>query len=137
MTPSLLTLLQAAADTAAHAGRRSPWSPFPGFLPLFVIFVVIIAQRPATRLRRKGAVSPETAIARDQIGMTTADERRFERLLRQGLIREGPTPGTYYYDAAGQRAKMRRTLPIVLGIVVALFAVILGVAWWIAQRRAP
>ena len=44
--------------------------------------------------------------------MTKADERRFERLLRQGLIREGPAPGTYYYDAVGQRAKVRRTLPI-------------------------
>lgn len=137
MTPSLLTLLQAAADTAAHAGRRSHWSPVPSFLPLFVIFIVLIAQRPATRLRRQGAVSPETALPRDRIGMTKADERRFERLLRQGLIREGPTPGTYYYDAAGQRAKMRRTLPIVLGVVVALSAVMVGVAWWIAQRRAP
>jgi hypothetical protein len=135
MTLSFLPLLQAAADTAARAGRRSPWSPFPGFLPLFVIFVVIIAQRPATRLRRKGAVSPETALPRDQIGMTKADERRFARLLRQGLIREGPTPGTYYYDAAGQRAKMRRALPTVLGLVVALAAVIFGVAWWIARRR--
>jgi hypothetical protein len=137
MTPSLLTLLQAAADTAAHAGRRPNWSPFGSFLPLFVILLVIIAQRPATRLRRKGAVSPETALPRDQIGMTKADERRFERLLRQGLIREGPTPDTYYYDAAGQRAKMRRTLPVVLGLLVALLAVIAGVAWWIARRRAP
>jgi hypothetical protein len=137
MTSSLLTLVQAAADTAAHAGRRSHWSPFPGFLPLFLVVFVVIAQRPATRLRRKGAVSPETALPRDQIGMTNADERRFERLLRQGLIREGPTPGTYYYDAAGQRAKMRRTLPIVLVLVVALSAVIFGVAWWIGGRRAP
>jgi hypothetical protein len=137
MTPSLLTLLQAAADTAAHAGRRSHWSPFPAFLPLFVIFIVIIAQRPATRLRRKGAVSPETALRRDEIGMTKADERRFERLLRQGLIREGPTPGTYYYDAAGQRAKMRRTLPLLLGLVVVLGAVIVGLAWRTARRGAP
>ena len=136
MTPSLLTLLQAAADTAAHAGRRSHWSPFPSFLPLFVIFVMIIAQRPATRLRRKGAVSPETALPRDQIGMTKGDERRFERLLRQGLIREGPTPGTYYYDAAGQRAKMRRALPLVLVLVLALVAVLFGVAWWSAHRSA-
>jgi hypothetical protein len=137
MTPSLLPLLRAAADTAAHAGRRSHWSPVPSLLPLFVIFIVIVAQRPATRLRRKGAVSPETALPRDQIGMTKADQRRFERLLEQGLIREGPTPGTYYYDAAGQRAKMRRTLPIVLGVIVVLSAVIFGVAWWLAQRRAP
>ena len=137
MTPSLLTLLQAAADTAAHAGRRSHWSPLPSLLPLFVIFIVVIAQRPATRLRRKGAVSPETALPRDQIGMTKADERRFDRLLRQGLIREGPTPGTYYYDAAGQRAKMRRTLPIVLGLIAAVVVVTFGVVWWIAQRRAP
>jgi len=136
MTPSLSTLLQAAADTAAHASRRSHWSPVPSFLPLFVIFVVIIAQRPATHLRRKGAVSPETAIPRDQIGMTKADERRFDRLLREGLIREGPTPGTYYYDAAGQRAKMRRTLPIAIGIVVVLSVAILGLTWWLAQRRA-
>ena len=137
MTPSLLALLQSAADTAAHTGRRVPWSPFPGFLPLFVIFMVIIAQRPATRLRRKGAVSPETALPRDQIGMTKGDERRFERLLRQGLIREGPRPGTYYYDAAGQRAKMRRTLPILLGVVVALSAVVFGIAWWVGQRGTP
>ena len=136
MTPSLLTLVQAAADTAAHAGRRSHWSAFPPFLPLFVILLVVVAQRPATRLRRKGAVSPETALPRHEIGMTQADERRFERLLRQGLIREGPTPGTYYYDAAGQRAKMRRTLPIVLGLVVVLFAVILGLTWWVAQPHA-
>jgi len=137
MTPSFLTLLQAAADTTAHAGRRSLWSPVPSFLPLFAIFIVIVAQRPATRLRRKGAVSPETALPRDQIGMTKADERRFERLLREGVIHEGPTPGTYYYDAAGQRAKMRRALPIVLGLVLALLAVILGVAWWTAHRRMP
>lgn len=136
MTHSYLALLQAAADTTARTGRRSPWSPVPPFLPLFMIVIVVLAQRPATHLRRKGAVSPESALPRDRIGMTTADERRFERLLRQGVIREGPTPGTYYYDAAGQRAKMRRTLPLVLALVAALCAVSVGFAWWIAHRRA-
>lgn len=108
-------------------------SLFPTFLPLFVIFIVIIARRPATRLRKRGAVSPETAQPLDDL--RGGDEARLRRLVREGVVRETPD-GRYYYDAAGQRALMRARLPWMIALLVTLFAVSIALGLWLG-RRAP
>ena len=103
---------------------------FPLF-PIFVIFIIIIARRPAIRLRQKGAVSPETAIPQEELSV--GDQRRFDRLLRQGIIREG-APGRYYYDADGQRAKMKQVLPLLIGLILLFALIAVGIGWWASGR---
>ena len=108
-------------------------SLFPTFLPLFVIFIVIIARRPAIKLRKRGAVSPETAQPLDDL--RGGDEARLRRLVQQGVV--GATPdGRYYYDAAGQRALLRTRLPWLIGLLVVLFAISIALGLWLG-RRAP
>jgi hypothetical protein len=108
-------------------------SLFPTFLPLFVIVIVMIARRPAIRLRKRGAVSPETAQPLDDL--RGGDEMRLRRLVDQGVVRATPD-GRYYYDAAGQRALLRARLPLLIGLLVTLFAISIALGLWLG-RRAP
>src|SRR3954471_1390660 len=103
--------------------RRPPARPFrsvpivmnysPPFLPLFLILIIVVQRRPATRLRRRGAVSAETALPLEE--MSAGDQRRFQRLMTEGVIKEG-APGRYYYDKAAVDAKVRARMPLLLGL---------------------
>ena len=104
----------------------------PTFLPLFVVFIIVIARRPALMLRRRGAVTPETA--QPLADLRAGDRRRLERLVARGVIREA-APGTYYYDRAGEHARMRRQLPIALGLVVVAAALALAILYLERLRR--
>ncbi|HEX8848389.1 MAG TPA: hypothetical protein VF761_02560 [Gemmatimonadaceae bacterium] len=89
----------------------------PTWIALLAVFIVIISRRPIDILRRRGAVSPETAQPLDDI--SAADRRRLERLMAQGLVREA-SPGRYYFDRATERARFRQRAPWLLGLVVLL-----------------
>jgi hypothetical protein len=106
-------------------------SIFPIFISLFVILLVVLSRRPATLLRRRGAISPDTAQPLDDL--RSNDRRRLDLLVRQGVIREAG-PGRYYHDLAGERARMRRKMPwmIALIIVLAIIAIAFGV--WEGRR---
>ena len=106
-------------------------SLFPTFLPLFVIFLVVIMRRPVRMLKRRGAVSPETA--QPMADLKRGDEARLHRLVGQGVVRETPD-GRYYYDAAGQRALLRARMPLLIALLVALFAGSILLGWWLSQR---
>lgn len=109
-------------------------SLFPSLVPLFIVLIIIIARRPATLLRRRGAVSAETAQPLTDADLRSGDRARLERLVRQGVVREA-APGAYYYDQVGERARMRRQLPILLAIIAALLLVLLALTVW-GPRRA-
>ena len=108
-------------------------SLFPAFLPLFAVFLIILMRRPATMLRRRGAVSLETA--QPLADLRQRDEARLRRLVHQGVVRATPD-GRYYYDAAGQRALMRSRLPLMIVLLVTVFAVAMALGLWLG-RRAP
>ena len=61
-------------------------STFPLFIPLFVIILVVLSRRPATLLRRRGAISPDTAQPLDDLSAN--DRRRLNLLISQGVVRE-------------------------------------------------
>jgi hypothetical protein len=106
-------------------------SLFPAFLPLFVVFLVVVMRRPARLLKRRGAVSLETA--QPMADLKPGDEARLHRLVNQGVVRETPD-GRYYYDAAGQRALMRARMPLLVTLLVALFAGSILLGWWLGRR---
>ena len=106
-------------------------STFPLFIPLFVIILVVLSRRPATLLRRRGAISPDTAQPLDDLSPN--DRRRLNLLISQGVVREA-APGRYYHDVEGERARMRRKLPWLLAMVVILAIIAIALGWWEAHR---
>ena len=98
----------------------------PSFVPLLFILFVVILRRPAIALRRRGAISPATAVPLAE--MSASYRRRFTRLVARGVIREA-APGTYYYDAAGQWALFRKRLPLILAVLGTAFAISLALAY--------
>lgn len=106
----------------------------PLYLPLFVIIIVVLSRRPANMLRRRGAISPETAQPLDDL--KPSDRQRLERLIAAGVVREA-APGRYYHDLAGERARMRRKMPWLLGLVVILAIVAIALGWYDAHHVRP
>ena len=109
-------------------------SLFPIYLPLFVIFFIVISRRPANILRRRGAISPDTAQPLDDL--KASDRQRLDRLIAAGVVREA-TPGRYYHDVAGERARMRRKMPWLLGLIVILGIVAIALGWYAAHHVRP
>ena len=105
-------------------------SYFPTFFPFFVVIVLVLTRRPINLLRRRGAVSPETAQRVDDL--SAGDRRRFEQWKAQGIIREAE-PGHFYYDAAAERARARTRVPWLVALGVALLAI----ALWLYLRQPP
>ena len=109
-------------------------SLLPAYLPLFVIIVIILARRPATLLRRRGAISPDTAQSLDDLSAN--NRRRLDKLVAQGVVREA-TPGRYYHDLEGERARMRRKLPWLIALIVVLAIVAIALGWWASDHVPP
>jgi len=107
---------------------------FPTLLPLFVIFIMVIARRPANMLRRRGAISPETA--QPLADLKPADRQRLDRLIASGVVREA-APGLYYHDVAGERERMRRKTPWLLGLALLLAIVAIALGWYAAHQVRP
>lgn len=101
---------------------RTNW--IPTFLPLFVVLLIILSRRPLDILRRRGAISPGTAVPVDD--MSPSDRRRLDRLVAQGLVKEA-TPGRFYFDREAELERMRRKRPIMITLIVvlAILAVVL------------
>lgn len=108
-------------------------SLFPSLLPLFVVVLVVAMRRPATMLRRRGAVSADTA--QPLTDLRGRDEQRLRRLVDQGVVRATPD-GRYYYDAEGQRALLRARLPLMIVLLVALFACAMALGLWLSRSPA-
>lgn len=109
-------------------------SIFPAYLPILVIIVVVMARRPATLLRRRGAISADTA---QPLGDLSAnDRRRLDRLIAQGVVREAG-PGLYYHDLAGERARMRRRMPWMIALIVVLAIVAIALGWYESHHVRP
>ncbi len=104
-------------------------SSFPTLFPLFAIFIIIILRRPAHMLKRRGAISAETAQRLDDI--KPSDRRRLDNLVARGIIREA-SPGQYYFDLEAERAQSRMLRPWLVGAVVVLGLVALGL-WYFRQ----
>jgi hypothetical protein len=100
---------------------------FPSYLPLFVIILIVVTRRPAHLLRRRGAITAETAQPVDDF--TPRDRQRLDRLVAQGMIRES-SPGRYYSDVESERARMRKKMPWLLGLAVVLILVAIALAWY-------
>lgn len=109
-------------------------SYFPTLLPLFVIFIIVISRRPANMLRRRGAISPETAQPLDDL--KASDRARLDRLIAAGVVREA-APGRYYHDVAAEREKMRARMPWLLGLIVILLIVAVALGWYNAHHVRP
>lgn len=109
-------------------------SYFPTFIPVFVIIIVVLARRPANMLRRRGAVSPETAQPLD--ALSTGDRRRLDRLIASGVVREA-APGLYYHDVAAEQARMRAKMPWLIGLAVILVLVAIALGWYNAHHVGP
>ena len=106
-------------------------SIFPAFFSLLVIFIVVLSRRPATLLRKRGAISPDTAQPLDDLN--PGDRRRLDLLLRQGVVREA-TPGRYYHDLEGERARVRRKMPWMIALIIVLLIVAIALGWWEGQK---
>ena len=110
-------------------------TPFgPSFFPLLLILFVVIRRRPAIKLRRRGAISAATA--QPLTDASVGDRRRLARLIAQGVVREA-APGTYYYDAAGQRAHFMARLPLILAVLATMVILSIALAYWTARGRGP
>ena len=109
-------------------------SYFPTFLPVFVIIIIVIARRPANMLRRRGAITPETAQPLDDL--KAGDRRRLDRLIATGVVREA-APGLYYHDVAADRARVRAKMPLMIGLVVILAIIALALGWYNAHHVRP
>ena len=82
-------------------------------------------------LRRRGAISPETAQSVDD--MSASHRRSLQRYVTQGLIREA-SHGRYYHDAAAERESTRKQLPIIVGLVILLLGVGIATGWWASHN---
>ena len=109
-------------------------SLFPAYLPLLVIIIVVVSRRPANMLRRRGAISPETAQPLDDLN--PRDRQRLERLIASGVVREA-APGTYYHDLAGERERVRRKMPWMVALIVILAIVAIALGWYNAHHVRP
>lgn len=107
---------------------------FPAYLPILVIIIIVISRRPANLLRRRGAISPETAQPLDDL--SAGDRRRLDRLIASGVVREG-APGLYYHDLAGERARVRAKMPWLIGLAVILAVIALALGWYNAHHVGP
>ena len=109
-------------------------SMFPAYFPILVILIIVVSRRPATLLRRRGAISPETA---QPLGDLSAnDRRRLDRLVAQGIVREAG-PGLYYHDLAGERERVRRKMPWLVALIVVLAIIALALGWYESHRVVP
>lgn len=106
-------------------------SMFPIFFSVLVLLMVVVSRRPVTFLRRRGAISPDTAQPLDDL--KPSDRRRLDLLVRQGVVREA-APGRYYHDLAAERARMRRKMPLLIALVIVLAAIAIALGWWEAHR---
>jgi hypothetical protein len=109
-------------------------SLFPVYLPLLVIIIIVAARRPANMLRRRGAISPETAQPLDDL--SAGDRRRLDRLIASGVVREA-APGLYYHDVAAEQARMRAKMPWLIGLAVILLLVAIALGWYNAHHVGP
>lgn len=109
-------------------------SLIPAYVPLLVIIIVVVSRRPANMLRRRGAISPDTAQSLDDL--KPSDRRRLDRLIAAGVVREA-APGRYYHDCAGERQRMRRKMPWLVGLVVILAIVAIALGWYNAHHVRP
>jgi len=107
---------------------------FPAYLPLLVIIIIVVSRRPANILRRRGAISPETAQSLDDLN--PRDRQRLDRLVAAGVVREA-SPGRYYHDLAGERARMRRRMPWMLGLIIILGIVAVALGWYNMHHVRP
>ncbi|HWE41144.1 MAG TPA: hypothetical protein VG432_01470 [Gemmatimonadaceae bacterium] len=109
-------------------------SLFPAYLPLLVIVIIVVARRPANMLRRRGAISPETAQRLDDLN--ERDRRRLDRLIASGVVREA-APSLYYHDVAAERARVRAKMPWLIGLAVILALVAIALGWYNAHHVGP
>ena len=109
-------------------------SLLPVYLPLFVIFIVVVTRRPANMLRRRGAITAETAQPLDDL--KERDRQRLDRLIAAGVVREA-APGRYYYDLAAERARVRRKMPWLVALMVILAIVAIALGWYNAHHVRP
>jgi hypothetical protein len=109
-------------------------SLFPMYLPLLVIIIVVVSRRPANMLRRRGAISPETAQPLDDL--KASDRQRLDRLIAAGVVREA-SPGRYYHDLAGEQARIRRKMPWMLGLIIILGIVAIALGWYNMHHVRP
>jgi len=106
----------------------------PPFLPILLIIIIVASRRPATLLRRRGAISPETAQSLEDLSAN--DRRRLNHLLAQGVVREAG-PGRYYHDVAGERERMRRKMPWLVGLIVVLAIIAFALGWYESHHVGP
>ena len=106
----------------------------PIYISLIAIVIIVLSRRPADMLRRRGAVSPDTAQPLDDI--SPADRRRLERLMAQGLVREA-SPGRYYFDVAAERARLRSRMPWLLALIALLFAAAIVLHYYNTRSAPP
>jgi hypothetical protein len=109
-------------------------SLFPAYLPLLVIIIVVVSRRPANMLRRRGAISAETAQPLDDL--KPRDRQRLDRLIASGVVREA-APGLYYHDLAAERARMRAKMPWLVGLALILAIVAVALGWYNAHHVRP
>lgn len=109
-------------------------SYFPSYLPFFVFVVIILARRPAHMLRKRGAITPETAQSLDDL--RPRDRARLDRLIAQGVVREA-APGQYYYDISAERARMKQRAPWLVAVAVALGVLAVALSYFANHRVTP
>ena len=109
-------------------------SYFPTFFPVLVIIIVVLTRRPANMLRRRGAISPETAQPLDDL--KEGDRRRLDRLIASGVVREA-SPGLYYHDVAAEQARVRAKMPWLIGLAVLLAIIAIALGWYNADHVGP
>jgi ADP-ribosylglycohydrolase len=86
------------------------------------------------QFRARGAVSRNTAVPLDAVGVTI-DRRAFEYLLEEAVIREAD-PGRFYLDEETIRARERRkqrARPLLL--IVAVVLAVVALALVVSMRR--
>lgn len=110
------------------------YSYFPNYLPLLVFVIILVARRPAHTLRKRGAITPETAQALDDL--KPRDRGRLDRLMAQGVVRE-VTPGRYYYDMSTERARMKQRVPWLIAVAVALGVLAIALSYFARHRVTP
>ena len=109
-------------------------SLLPIYLSLLVIIIVAGSRRPANMLRRRGAISPETAQPLDDL--KPSDRQRLQRLIARGVVGEA-APGLYYHDVAGERERMRRKTPWLVALAVILAIVAIALGWYASHHVRP
>ena len=109
-------------------------SLLPIYLSLLVVIIVAVSRRPANMLRRRGAISPETAQRLDDL--KPGDRRRLELLVKRGVVREA-APGLYYHDLAAEQARVRRKMPWLVALAIVLAIIALALGWYNAHQVRP